>query len=210
MNTKRYIDDFVVWNESGDEKLPDVSFVPAMIRRRMSDLEKIAVGLAGKIAPTDTNYTVVFASKFGEWGQTVHLIKQFFNDGEMSPSGFSNSVHNAAPGQFSLITKNTNSYTAIAAGDDTLEMAILKAISENTNVMVIFAGEHSPEIYTPILKTEQDAFGMAFMIKPDGNRAIKITSGTPDAPTLTFDMMADFLSGRIKSITTKNWTMQDD
>lgn len=210
MNNKIYIDDFIIWQESTDEKLPDFSFIPPMVRRRMSNIEKIAVGLAGKIAPENPNYTTVFASKFGEWGQTIQLIKQFFDEKEMSPAGFSNSVHNAAAGLFSLLTKNTNSYTSIAAGDNTLEMAILKALTEKQDVMVVFAGEHSPDIYSPVLDGEQHAFGMAFLIKHSGKRAIKITHGTDSADTLTFKTMADFLEGRTNTITTKNWAMQND
>jgi len=210
MNKKIYVDNFVVWQESENEKLPDFSFIPPMMRRRMSDFEKIAVGLAGKIAPETPNYTTVFASKFGEWGQTIELIQQFFNDNEMSPAGFSNSVHNASAGLFSLLTKNTNSYTSIAAGDNTLEMAILKALSETNDVMVVFANEHNPEIYNNILKTPQNAFGMAFMIKNDGKRRISVSHGTNDAKTLTFESVADFLYGRTNYITTKNWTMQND
>ena len=80
MNNKRYIDNFIFWQESENENLPDVSFIPSMLRRRMSNLEKIAVGLALKIAPEPSDYTTVFASKFGEWAQTVQLIQQFFKD----------------------------------------------------------------------------------------------------------------------------------
>ena len=176
----------------------------------MSDLEKIAIGLAKKIAPETQNYTIVFASKFGEWGQTIRLIKQFFNEKEMSPAGFSNSVHNATAGIFSLLTKNKNSYTAIAAGDNTLEMAILKALTEKQDVMVVFAGEHNPEIYAPLLDTPQKAFCLAFMIRKHGNREIKITKGKKDADILTLETMVDFLQGRINNVTTKNWVMQND
>ncbi len=208
MNNKIYIDNFIIWQESADEKLPDFSFIPSMVRRRMSNIEKIAVGIAGKIAQESQDYTTVFASKFGEWGQTIQLIKQFFEEHEMSPAGFSNSVHNAAAGLFSLLTKNTNSYTSIAAGDRTLEMAILKALMENRDVMVVFAGEHNPDIYAPLL--DAPAFGLAFMIKMRGKRGIKITPGAIDAGVLTPDTMFDFLRVQASCVTTKSWTMQDD
>ena len=210
MNGKIYIDDFIIWNESDNEKLPDFSSIPSMIRRRMSNLEKIAVGLATKIAPETQNYTTVFASKFGEWGQTIQLIQQFFDENEMSPAGFSNSVHNAAAGLFSLLTKNTNSYTSIAAGDNTLEMAILKALTEKNDVMVVFVEEHNPEIYTPLLDKPQKAFGVAFMIKNDGKHRIRITNGKNNAESLTFDNFVDFLNDKTNSVTTKTWSMQND
>lgn len=210
MNNKIYIDDFFIWQESADEKLPDISFIPPMVRRRMSNIEKIAVGVAGKIAPQQQTYTTVFASRFGEWGQTIQLIKQFFDDQEMSPAGFSNSVHNAAAGLFSLLTKNTNSYTAIAAGDDTLEMAVLKALTEKRDVMVVFAGEHNPDIYTPLLSKPHDAFGLAVMIKSNGKRQITVTPGQKNANILTLKTMVDFLQGNTNRVITKNWVMQND
>ena len=210
MNDKIYIDDFILWQESADEKLPDFSFIPPMMRRRMSNIEKIAVGLAGKIAHEQQNYTTVFASQFGEWGQTIQLIKQFFDEKEMSPAGFSNSVHNAAAGLFSLLTKNTNSYTSIAAGDNTLEMAVLKALTEKHDVIVVFVGEHNPDIYTPLLDEPHNAFGLAFMIKQRGKRGINVTNGHANADTLTLKTLVDFLHGRTNCVTTKNWVMQND
>lgn len=210
MNDKIYIDDFIIWQESTDEKLPDFSFIPPMMRRRMSDIEKIAVGLAGKIAPERQDYSVVFASQFGEWGTTIRLIKQFFTEQEMSPAGFSNSVHNAAAGLFSLLTKNTNSYTSIAAGADTLETAVLKALTEKRDVMVVFAGEHNPDIYTQLLDKPHNAFGLAFIIKQKGKRRISVAKGQTSAKALTLKTMIDFLQGHINFITTKNWAIKND
>ncbi len=210
MNTIKYIDDFVVWHESENEALPDVSFVPAMMRRRMTNLEKIAMGLGCQIAPQTTDYSVVFASQFGEWNQTVQLIKQFYSDKEMSPAGFSNSVHNAAAGVFSLLTKNTNSYTSIAAGENTLEMAILQALLAKNDVLVIFAGEHCPEMYDPVFNGDKRAYGLAMMIRQNGRRAVKILSGTNSADTLQMDTFAEFLSGQTQSISTEHWAMQYD
>ena len=128
----------------------------------------------------------------------------------MSPAGFSNSVHNAAAGAFSLITKNTNTYTSVAAGDDTLEMAILKALFEKKDVMIVFVGEHNPEIYSPLLKAPQNAFGLAFMIKNDGKRRIKFTNGIKNSETLTLKTLVDFLRGDTNCVATKNWVIQDD
>ena len=71
MSNTLYIDKFVFWTENDTEKLPDVSFIPAMLRRRMSAVEKIAVAMASQIAPESADYKCVFASRFGEWGQTI-------------------------------------------------------------------------------------------------------------------------------------------
>ena len=192
MNNKSGFDRFVVWRESDDEKLPDISFIPALTRRRMTDLQKIAVGLAHQIAPETPNYRVVFASRFGEWRQTLKLIEQFHNDGEMSPAGFSNSVHNAAAGAFSLLQKNKNEYTSIAAGEKTLESGFLTALTMEKPVLFVYAEEHSPDIYNEYLGGPILAHGMAVMVNGDGD----MTLDTNDADTipLTFDKLTDFLN----------------
>ena len=65
------------------------------------------------------------------------LREQFHADGEMSPAGFSASVHNAAPGAFSLLTKNKAPYTAIAARDRSLEAGLLDALALQTEVVFV-------------------------------------------------------------------------
>ena len=96
------------WRASEAEPKPDVSFVPAMERRRLTGVERAALAVAHQVmAQSDPNtqtpsnpntgIPVVFASRWGEIGTTVKLMKQMHEEGEMSPAGFSNSVHNATP-----------------------------------------------------------------------------------------------------------------
>ena len=167
MNNTLYIDKFTFWTESDTEQLPDVSFIPAMLRRRMNTVEKIAVALAQKIAPEHTDYRIVFASRFGEWEQTIKLIRQFYIDKEMSPAGFSNSVHNAAMGQLSLLTHNKNSYTSIAAGERTIENALLEAITSDKPVLFVYAEERNPDEYEKLLAVKLREQGCEVEIKQE-------------------------------------------
>ena len=191
MNKIFGIDKFIIWRESDAEKLPDVSFVPPMVRRRMTDLQKIAVGLASQVVPDNTDYQVVFASRYGEWRQTIKLIEQFHENGEMSPAGFSNSVHNAAAGAFSVLSKNKNSYTSIAAGNRTWESGILSALLSPKPVLFVFAEEKSPDMYNDFLDAPVNAHGMAVMMNK--NDTIKWNPTHNDCEPLTFDTMANFL-----------------
>ena len=208
MNNAIGLGNFYVWRESDDEKLPDVSFIPPMVRRRMTDLQKIAIGVAKRVAPIDANYQVVFASRFGEWGQTIKLITQFHNDNEMSPAGFSNSVHNAAAGAFSVLTKNKNSYTSIAAGARTLESGIMVALGAQKPVLFVFAEEKSPEMYEPFLDAPVAAHAMAFMLTDDTARKIVWQPIAKQQEPLSFDAMVDFLEQGGK-ITTGAWEITD-
>jgi len=99
---------------------PDVGFVPPLQRRRLSPLQKIFFHLANfEAMPAPKN--VVFASRDGEDTLTRRIVADFRADGSVSPQRFSTSVYNAAPGLWSVFTKNVAPYTAIAAGDDTIE-----------------------------------------------------------------------------------------
>jgi hypothetical protein len=135
------------WNSAVDDPKPDVSFVPPMERRRLTDLERAALSVAWKVYPHGEELPVVFASKWGEIGTTFKLIKKFHEENEMSPALFSNSVHNAAPGHFSLLTHNRASYTAIAAGEKSYDMGLLEASTYSGKVVFVYAEETTPEFY---------------------------------------------------------------
>lgn len=207
MNKTLYIDNFAFWEQSDEEKLPDVSFIPPLLRRRMSDLEKIAIYLANKTAPKDRQYRTVFASRFGEWEQTIKLIKQFFNDGEMSPAGFSNSVHNASVGHLSLITKNHADYTAIASGQDTIENAIIDATTGKMPVLFIYAEEKAPIEYEHMFDTPVKSHGFAIFIDNNGAKAFDFVPCKKECNSLNFNQLRDFFNGKTHEINTTHWTI---
>lgn len=206
MNKTLYIDNFIFWQETDTEPLPDVSFIPPMLRRRMSALEKIAIALASKIIPENTDYITVFASRFGEWNQTIKLIQQFYNDKEMSPAGFSNSVHNAMPGHLSLLTHNKKSYTSIAAGDKTIENAMLNAITGAKPVLFIYAEEKSPQEYNNIVETPVPSHGLAMFISDSGKNAYEFITEAKSNDILTFDNLEQALKNT-KDIQTSGWAL---
>ena len=105
---------------------PDISFVPPLARRRLSPLQKAFFHLARmEGAPEPEN--IVFASRFGEDSLTRKIVADFNEAGAVSPKDFSASVYNASPGAWSVFTRNKASYTAIAAGPDTIRCANIEA-----------------------------------------------------------------------------------
>ena len=201
-----YIDKFAFWQQSETEKIPDVSFIPPMLRRRMTNIEKIAISLAHSVAPADSDYQVVFASRFGEWQQTIDLIKQFYNDGEMSPAGFSNSVHNAAAGHLSLLTRNTQSYTSIAAGEHTIEMGLLDAFTIAKPVLFIYAEEAAPTEYEHLFPTPFMGHAVACFITNTGKNAYEFIKSNGNTEPLDFTKLCEFLTNKT-DIKTSHWTL---
>ena len=120
---------------------PNVSFVPPLARRRLSPLQKAFFHLA-RMEGSPEPVNVVFASRFGEDSLTRKLVADFKAAGEVSPKDFSASVYNAAPGAWSVFTHNKASYTAIAAGPDTVRCANIEARGmEKGPVLLVCAEE---------------------------------------------------------------------
>ena len=153
------------WRATPEDPKPDVSFVPPMERRRLTGVERAALSVARKVYPEGEEVPVVFASRWGEIGTTVKLMRQCHDDGEMSPAGFSASVHNAAPGAFSLLMKNRAPYTAIAARGRSREMGWLEATSLKGRVVFVYAEEDTPEFYRPEFGEVETARAEAFLLE---------------------------------------------
>lgn len=204
---KAYLRNPMIYDET---KKIDVSFVPVSMRRRLSQIEKIALHLLNDSMDQQGEFRCVFASHWGEWQRTAKLMLQLCNQEDMSPWGFSTSVHNATVGLFSLIRKNKESYTTIAADERTLEMGILEALITEYPVLFVFAEEDCPKIYEPKMKNPQKSCGMSFFLsqeKSDFHIEIDFIKNETDIP-LVFETVKQFLQGKIFEIKTKNFTLR--
>ena len=158
------------WKAAAGAERPDVSFVPPMERRRLTGVERAALAVAHRALaeftddPVRRRIPVVFASRWGEIGPTVKLLQPLHVSGEMSPAGFSNAVHNAAPGHLSLLMGNKAPYTAIAAGPDTYDMGLLEASTYPGKVLFVYAEEETPAFYQSEFPSVQTAHAVALVI----------------------------------------------
>jgi len=139
--------------------LPDVSFVPAMQRRRLSRLSKMSLSTLYKCVADKHDYRSVFASPHGEIHRTVELLQELAKNEPLSPMGFSLSVHNTAAGIYSITSGNKAPSTSVASGRDTLEQALVEAVAQSFQcgepVALVYADEPLPSQYL-------SAFSVAF------------------------------------------------
>lgn len=120
---------------------PDVSFVPPLQRRRLSTLQKIFFHLA-RFDGLPPPKRIVFASRDGEDALTRRTVADYRADGTVSPGCFSTSVYNAAPGLWSIFTRNPAPYTAVAAGRETVKCGLLEALlPAETPTLFVYAEE---------------------------------------------------------------------
>ena len=175
----------IEWVSSQENPKPDVSFMPMMVRRRLSQVEKAALHVAWKIfdsadassgaepIPPPDKVPVVFASRWGEIGTTFKLMRQMYDEGEMSPAAFSSSVHNAAPGAWTLFAGNKTPYTSIAAREKTYEMGLLEAEAQLASgafdaVLYVYAEESTPEYYRSGFDCPEAARAVAMLLVSNG------------------------------------------
>jgi hypothetical protein len=153
---------FVPGNE-----MPDISFIPSMQRRKMSRLTCLVLGIAAGIAPEGREIPLVYASRFGEWGQTLKQMLRFFEEREISPVGFGFSVHNTAPAQYSIQKNNHKAYTAISGSAHTFDAGLTEAAAmliAEEEVLYVCAEEGAPEIYRGAIKEETSEYAIGLRI----------------------------------------------
>ena len=195
---------YAAWRADETSAKPDVSFIPPLERRRLTGVERAALSVAWQVRP-EGEVPVVFASRWGEIGVTLKLMTQFHADHEMSPAGFSASVHNAAPGAFSLLTRNHAPYTAIAARERSLEAGLLEALTQGAGVVFVFAEEATPAFYAPAFGPLQPACALAVRLEPGG--PCRADFRAAECPPLSFDAADAFFSGRADALETSSFTL---
>ena len=202
-----------IWRVTNEQPKPDVSFVPPMERRRLTGVERAALSVAWQVRPQDEEeIPVVFASRWGEIGVTAKLMQQFHADGEMSPAGFSASVHNATPGAFSLLTKNHAPYTAIAARARSLEAGLLESFALRRSVLFVYAEEATPALYQGSFGEEETAHAVALRLVPageaDAGTTWRVALRADDAVApLRFEAFESFLTGRQEQVLSSSFTL---
>lgn len=130
---------------------PNLDFLPALQRRRLSPLARMAVNCAWPLAENQPPMPVVYASHHGETGRGFELLQALARGEPLSPTSFSLSVHNAIAGMWSILRKETTESVALSVAGDGLESAIGEACillnSGHQNVMVMLAEERPPAEY---------------------------------------------------------------
>jgi 3-oxoacyl-(acyl-carrier-protein) synthase len=91
---------------------------------------------------------VIVGSAFGELTTTMEMLHELATERAISPFRFHNSVHNTASGYLSIANANRLPATSVAAGDDTVSMVVLEALTllaeRGGRVLAVVADEALP------------------------------------------------------------------
>lgn len=116
----------------------DLSQIPMMMRRKLSPVGKIALSTILQCYDGE-DVRLVYASRYGELERVVKLIKQEHEENEISPAGFSFSVHNSTIGLFSLLNNLHCSYNSVAAGEESFSAGLLDAVMNREKTLFCYA-----------------------------------------------------------------------
>lgn len=110
--------------------LPDVRFLPPMLRRRCTPLARAMLRVAFAACPEDERGAVrtVFASRHGELRESFPLFELVAAGQPLSPTRFTHTVHNAQAALFSIAAGNRCASSALAGEHDTFGAGIVESL----------------------------------------------------------------------------------
>lgn len=136
--------------EAADEGQANVSFLPAMQRRRLSPLAKAAFATTYPLIG-NRDLPLLCCSVHGEAERTYSLLSDVAAGESLSPTAFGLSVHNAIAGQLSILCGIQSPALALAGGDLPLQAGFLEAagmLAEGVpELVLLFCEEPLPELY---------------------------------------------------------------
>lgn len=137
-------------NKITSESEIDLSFLPQLLRRRLSFFDKVSLTTMNK-SYEDCVEEIVFSSVYGEFSRLDKIIKQYQECDEVSPAQFSASVHNFPAGFFTLNKKLNIPYYALTS----FEAGLIKSV---------ISGKESLCTYSDVY---EDIKSISFIVSPN-------------------------------------------
>ena len=181
---------------------PDVSLIPALLRRRLNPMGRACVSEMLRHLQEGDNPAVVYCSRHGDIERTLSVLMEQARGEPLSPMNFSLAVHNAITGVISIHQQISANISSIAAGEECLVPVLLEAaglLSDDCPaVLCVFCDVPLPEIYRDPRQQTPAPYAACIEITRDKGLAINLelradsaTEGTVQAEPLDF---VDFLS----------------
>ncbi|MBQ8887830.1 MAG: beta-ketoacyl synthase chain length factor [Candidatus Gastranaerophilales bacterium] len=183
------------------DEIPDLSFIPMLMRRKLDNFGKAALYSLYNVYEQNKQTKLIFASCYGDIERVKKLINQRQEEGEISPTGFSFSVHNATIGLFSLLNSIKSSYNSISAGKDTLTNALLEAVLDSKTDDVIFCYTENNE--------NLESLALSISKEKQNENSIEITIDfNKKGSSNSFDNIISFLKGETTSFTSNLYSLE--
>lgn len=154
------------------DSLTQLEQIPAMQRRRLSHIAKLALNNALQCnADKEVDY-IVWVSQYGDEHKTLKILQDILQDQSCSPTLFATSVHNAISGLYSILCEDATSATSLAASwtEGLVEAySYLSTHPTAKQVMLVYYDEALPPIYSEYQPFE--GFSLAALVSLSADHA---------------------------------------
>lgn len=183
------VDDWRQWSRNpallpASDEAPDVSFLPAMQRRRLGRMARMAFAVGWPLAEGYEQLPLVFVSRHGETPRTFDILRDLAADEPLSPTQFSLSVHNAVIGLWSIMRGSTCEMTALAAAGDGLEHGVFEAatlLAEGAPaVLLVVTEEQPPQAYAQWIDDVPFPYAVGLLLTPGSDWQLTLSSDAQD------------------------------
>ncbi|HZF31881.1 MAG TPA: beta-ketoacyl synthase chain length factor [Gammaproteobacteria bacterium] len=152
-------------------RVPDDA-VPVTHRRRMSALSRLAVQIGLQAGRESRADFLVFCSQHGELVRSRELLGCIATSVELSPTAFSQSVHNTSAGLYTIVSQSRVPATALASGPNTFAYGWLEAeayLLENpwARVLLVSYEDLLPAEYLPYSAQKQCMYGLGLLLRAE-------------------------------------------
>ena len=157
--------------------LPIPGMLPPAERRRTGRVVKLALAVAREAttaAASDLKELASVFSSSGSDGHICHEICEALTEAgrEVSPTRFSNSVHNASAGYWNIGTGAMTESNVLCAFDASFVAGLLESIAQSavdrsSVLLVAYDTEYPPPLHAK--RPIPDAFGIAMVFSPERN-----------------------------------------
>jgi len=156
-----------------------VSAMAPLLRRRAGSLNRIALEVAYRCLGGVKDVPTIFASRHGEASRSVELLLDLASGQPISPTSFGLSVHNATGGLFSIARHDHANNIALAAGQSTVEHAVIEACGllaegESRVLLVVYDGP-LPAVYAAFEDCREQPFAWAWLMQAPAGDVLSLS-----------------------------------
>lgn len=201
---------------------PAVRAMPAMQRRRLGLLGKMALEVAYACLGERQGVPMIFCSRHGEVSRSVELLRNLAQGELLSPTSFGLSVHNAIGGMFSIARGDKANHIALSGGHCSIEHALVEAcglLADGEKAVLLVAYDCPlPDVYAEFQDDDALPHAWAWLIEPPQQDAISLSwrsmpGNQPEhAPSMSsLDVLRFYLRGdrrleRVSGRQSWHWT----
>lgn len=150
------------------QQVPALSDMPAMMRRRVDRLGRLACQVAYWCQQVAGDAPLVFASRYGDAHRSLQLLGDLVQQQPLSPTGFALSVHNAVAALYSIARGDTRNAVVVAGGRATVTAALIEAAAliadGEPEVLVVCYEAPLPEHYAHFQDEQVCEFAWAWRV----------------------------------------------